>query len=314
MKMSLCSSRGRTRNNGFTLIELLVVIAIIAILAAMLLPALARAKSQAQGTTCLSNEKQLSLAWILYTGDNTEKFPGNGQEGDQPNSYTSADGKPNGANYQWCPGRQDPGTTELAPVSLPGNQLNVGNAWIQEGAIFQYINQLGVYKCPADQSYNLIGNVQYPHVRSMSMNGWMAPLPYSADYDGANVWGNPMDNQVRVFRKTGDLTVPGPANTWVFIDENPQSINDGWMIEDPTLDPPVWTDGPAVYHVGACGLSFTDGHAQIKLWHDPYLLTMTDMDDTQAWTGGDTKNKTDVLWLANRSTALKTLAAFEGPQ
>jgi len=277
MKTTPLGLRSRSNISGFTLIELLVVIAIIAILAAMLLPALASSKRQAQGTQCLSNERQLSLAWTLYNGDNNEKMPGNGQEGDQPASPTSADGKPGGVNYQWCPGQQENTTGYLAPVGLAPTQPNVGLQYIADGAIFQYINQYGVYKCPADQSYNKEGNTIYPHVRSISMNGWIGALPLSAGYNGAAIWGDAMDNQVRVYRKTGDLTVPGPSYTWIFIDENPQSINDGWMIEDPTLDPNAWIDGPAVYHAGACGLSFGDGHAEIKLWRDSYLLTMNQM-------------------------------------
>ncbi|HEY3857337.1 MAG TPA: type II secretion system protein [Verrucomicrobiae bacterium] len=313
MKTTPLGLHSRSQSSGFTLIELLVVIAIIAILAGMLLPALANAKKNAQGTQCMSNEKQLSLAWTLYNGDNNEKMPGNGQEGDQPQSATSADGKPGGANYQWCPGQQQDTTGYLAPGNLAPGAPNVGLQYIQEGAIYQYINQFLVYKCPADQSYNKAGSAIYPHVRSISMNGWIGALPVSAGYDGTKIWGNPGDSQVRVFRKTGDLTVPGPAYTWIFIDENPQSINDGWMIEDPTLNPAAWEDGPAVYHNGACGLSYGDGHAEIKLWHDSYLLTMNQMLDTQAWVGGDTKYRPDVIWLANRSTALKTQEGFSGP-
>jgi prepilin-type processing-associated H-X9-DG protein len=157
-----------------------------------------------------------------------------------------------------------------------------------------------------------VGVQQFPHFRSISMNGWLQPLPYSAGYDGSKVW-NASDTAVRVYRKTGDLTVPGPSYTWLFIDENPQSINDGWMIEDPTLEPPAWEDGPAVYHDGACGLSYCDGHSEIKKWRDSYLLSINNMNDTGNWAGGDTKYTPDVLWLSHRSTALKSEPAFSGP-
>jgi prepilin-type N-terminal cleavage/methylation domain-containing protein/prepilin-type processing-associated H-X9-DG protein len=261
---------------GFTLIELLVVIAIIAILAAMLLPSLSKAKQKAVGISCMNNLKQLTLGAVMYAADNQDMFPPNGEQNQQVAASTDSRVNPGGQWVQWCPG-----------------EMNNLNAWditfLQVGVIYPYVKNVGPYRCPADRStYPLAGANAKPRVRSMSMNCWLNPLA---------IWQNEEANAgVKVFRKMGQLAVPGPSKTFFFIDENPNTINDGYIVVDITKKD-YWYDTPASYHNGAGGLSFCDGHAEIKKWRDSKLLSAT-----QNGINAD-QNSPDWAWLAERATS-----------
>ena len=263
--------------SGFTLIELLVVIAIIAILAAMLLPALAKAKQKAQGIQCVSNLKQLSLAWLMYTGDANGVIPWNGDEAAQPQQANLASGS-DPYLPQWCPGVENSGGTEPSDPT-----------WIQAGCIYPFIKTVAIYRCPADNSVWPKGSLGKPRLRSMSMKSCVHPY---------NVWNT--DGKVRIFKKDADMATMGAANLWMFIDENPYSINDGYFACDPEDN--VWYDYPATYHNGAGGMAFCDGHAQIKKWHDASVLTMTTENPSSM--SPNPSNCPDLPWLQSVSTQI----------
>jgi prepilin-type N-terminal cleavage/methylation domain-containing protein len=239
---------------GFTLIELLVVIAIIAILAALLLPALGRAKVKAQATLCRSNLRQLAIAWVIYSGDFDDKLVRNGLLGDCALNMTQADPQVPGGllinNGNWVHGVM--GSVNGTPTSNTDPKL------VKAGSLFPYAKSLAIYKCPADKLTATVGGSLEPTTRSMSMNCWLNPTI---------AW----DTISRVYRKQSDITRPAPSDLWVFIDENPSTINDGYFVCAPSSST-SWTDVPASYHDRIGGIVFGDCHAESKKWTDGAVL------------------------------------------
>jgi len=232
------------RDRGFTLIELLVVIAIIAILAAMLLPALSKSKSRAEAIMCMSNTRQMMLANHMYTTDNSERFPG-ALHGGMAQSPTPDD--PSGPwVVGWLDWSSRPDNTNLLYL--------IDRRYSKLAAYFS--NSRNLFKCPADKllSGPQLSQRWTERVRSVSGNIVVG---------AGNAEGGPMDTAFVHVKKTSDLRIPGPAETWVYVDEHPDSINDAGLFS-PYIG--EWVDLPASYHSGACGFAFADGHSEIHKW------------------------------------------------
>jgi len=257
---------------GFTLVELLVVIAIIAILAALLLPALAKGKVSARGLACLNNGKEMMTAVTLYTSDNTEYYPPN------PDGGTTDPG------YNWCAGQTGIGGADEFNPDL-----------IKDPTRSLLINYLGgvnsIFRCTEDTrmglyqgtNVSLIGQT-VPAARTFSMNNAVGTIDPGFDVSGPGPsgthsgvpilsvngpWLNNDDNHRRnsPWRTFGKATTggpPGPSMLWVLVDEDVISLNDAALCFG--MQKPIWYDSPGSTHNGGCGFAFADGHSEAHHW------------------------------------------------
>ena len=264
-----------TLRAGFTLIELLVVIAIIAILAALLLPALSTAKARAQAVNCMSNAKQMAAAITMYTGDNNDWFPPNPDEGLTTPGFT------------WCAGQgQIGGAQEFNPDVLKDTTMTLIAPYTAAN--------VGIFRCPSDPRFGTyqgsnpaLAGRTVPSARTVSMNqgvgcvdaywernndngahsaaaGWVPT-------DGPWLGGGPRpsnrhDNPWATFGKLTEFRAMGASMVFLTVDESHFSINDAGLAVSADPAVPKWVDFPGTYHNNACGLSFCDGRAEVHKW------------------------------------------------
>lgn len=224
------TAAGRENRSAFTLLELAVVLCLIAVLMALMIPALAATKPGGGMAQCLNNQRQLTVAWQMYAEDNADTLMGT--------TWISSS-----SYMDWT---SSPANTNTAILADPA-----------DSKIALYNRSVTIYKCPADH-YQSAANPG-PRVRSVSCNLALG---------GAPVFENQTGRTYISARKIMDLTKPGPAATFVFIDENPDSINDGLFALNPgyAKGQERWRNLPASYHNGAAGISFADGHADMHQW------------------------------------------------
>ena len=266
------------RQRAFTLIELLVVIAIIAILAAMMLPALSKAKKKTHAISCMNNGKQLVTGFIMWAHDNEDR-----------------------ALYSWS-GTDPRGTPAWCDGSMGSVPDAVDETLIRKSPTFSYVPSINVFRCASDRSSFMYRGEKKPRIRSYSQNGFLG-------YPGNHVLPNSPPFKSAI--KMSDITAPGPSAIYVFIDEHENSINDSHFLPFSNLKAfgsQSWLDTPSGRHGNSTGFAFADGHAEIHKWVDSDVQRIQyGANDTPAWNPGlvGKPGPRDFAWFTNHIAAFQ---------
>jgi prepilin-type processing-associated H-X9-DG protein len=284
------------------LIELLVVIAIVGILAALILPALSRTKSRAQGVLCLNNGKQMMAAVLMYTSDNNNFFPPNPDDGNKV------------AGHNWCGGQAGRGgQDEFNADVLRDPDRNV---------LVPYLSKVtSPFRCPTDKRWGTyqgsdpaLAGRQVPSARTFAMNQAVGTICAQFDAGPSNQGGHSgipnlsvngpwLNNQFdhrrnspwRTYGKASDIGPPGPSMLWVLVDEDASGLNDAAFAFG--MESPAWFDFPGSYHDAGCGFAFADGHSETHRWQ----AKVTAYEQAQRIT--DPGGINDWLWMRQRTSA-----------
>jgi prepilin-type N-terminal cleavage/methylation domain-containing protein len=288
------------RNNGFTLIELLVVIAIIAILAALLLPSLSKAKQKAQGVQCMNNHRQLCYAWRMYAEDSNDLLVYASTSGNVPRAPTSDETDPD--NAAWSGAHMD---------DVGGNRANWDPDYdMKKRPLWKYTKAVEIYKCPSDHSSVLFAGVQKPRILTMSMNlyvGGFAPPKGGGQAGTLGGWETtPTAAGYKCYSKLASIDVPSLIFT--FLDMREDRVNWSNFLTDMTgsvpSSPTIWQLGdlPGFYHNMGCGFSFADGHSEMHKWRSS--ATTPPMGAIVGANGGitPTPSDPDMPWLFEHSS------------
>ena len=277
---------------AFTLVELLVVFCVLALLAATLVPTLAGSRVGSQTFRCLNNNRQLATAWRMYADDSSDRVV-----------YSSIGDSTmmNPYNLMAWTGTQ----LDFSPSNTGNWDTNVD---IVKRPLWPYSGKdASIYRCPSDHSYVAVGGVPKPRVRSFSMNlftGGFAPVAGSGGGWGTDGGFAPT---FRIFSKTTDLTTPGPARTFVFMDMRSEEINYGNFLTDMAGYPNIpaqfgFYDFPGIVHNLGASVSFADGRVEIRRWVDPRTAPpLNGLPGTVV----ASPNNVDIAWLQARATSLK---------
>ena len=263
---------------GFTLIELLVVIAIIAILAALVMPALSRAKAAAKRVQCLSNQRQLITVWQQYAGDNRDLLAQNGVPANNP-----------AARKLWVLGVFYHASDVTNQALLLDPRLSL---------FAPYLTSTALYRCPADQQGQMIGGVSYPRLRSYAMNnyvGWFAPASDPSSTD-ARLSADLSRHQT--FRGFADFATVGPASIFVFQDVNPRSVC--WPYFGTYMLQDSFFNFPSTLHLRGGVLAYADGHVAAHRWRDPRTIAAVSPDYHRH--RDPSPGNEDLRWLRDRAT------------